>query len=118
MTDYPTVKDILDSLNRLSPPQIADYLRDKGIRGVPLDPASCPIARWVRANTPDRPKNVWAYPVSGVRVDYVLSTDLDAILDTDTINETPLNVKQFMIGFDYGSYPELVEEETDGDLNV
>ena len=117
MTEGSTVKDILDRLNQLSPPQIADYLRDKGVRGVLMDPSSCPIARWVKENTIDRPKSVWAYPVSGVRVDYVLSTDLDAILETDMIDETPQNVREFMYGFDQCRYPELVEEETDGDTN-
>lgn len=113
MTEVSTVKDILDRLNHMTPSQIADYLREQGIKGVPVDPRSCPIARWVSVNTLDRPKNIWAYPVSGVRVDYVLSTDLDALLDTDVVDETPLNVQQFMFGFDEGRYPELIDEEKD-----
>jgi hypothetical protein len=99
MTEYtPTVPEVVDKLQALgSPRQIADFFASEGVLGWPGMRTACPLANYLRRETDV------AIAVGTTYITVVMSWPPDRIDTT----ETP--IQDFVMGFDFGQYPELIE---------
>jgi hypothetical protein len=86
-----------------SPEQVAETLRAKGIKGQPMQAHSCPIAKWLSAET-------------GAAVVTVDTGSCGVYLGfgpgRESVQATPPGaVDQFIVQFDDREYPDLVAED-------
>lgn len=86
-----------------TPSEIADTLLVSGFYGRINDLCACPLAKYLRAN------GVVFHSIDSDGVYGVVETDGEDEYDDDVIG-VPRAVMDFILDFDYGKYPALVEE--------
>jgi hypothetical protein len=89
-----TIQEYLDSLPK-SEEGLLSFLKEKGMKGLPIDPGCCPLARLFR--------------IQG----YTVLVDPDTILDMNDYNNPQLyklseGQGSFVVNFDCKKYPELI----------
>jgi hypothetical protein len=96
-------------LNRLgkfeTPDQLADYLRSEGIKGVPTDPKDCPMARLLNRG---REKSPYRYRMGAAFVRQARKNEGDEGRTVKSY-KVPDVVSRFVVRFDSGLYPDLME---------
>lgn len=88
-----STEEALAELGKLTPDEIAEKFRVEGIKGMPLDPDTCPVAVYLNASTG------LAHSV-GPRT-WRLSTNREYAA-------TPPSVSNFIIRMDGTYYPDLI----------
>jgi len=73
--------------------EVAQVLREKGIKGDPMIACSCPLANFLDQETGDM-------------VHFVTTTTIDRGMDWSTAIPEPL--RQFVLAFDRNGYPDLI----------
>lgn len=89
------IADVLAELGAKSSDEIVALFRGLGVRGVPRQSRSCPVARYLSNATGE---------ICLVGTDTAESIRLDA-----KRNDLPDSVQVFVSAFDEGRYPDLVE---------
>jgi hypothetical protein len=85
--------------------EIAKFLADQGIKGVPVDTYRCPVARYMRKLYPSA-TSIQAGPFA---IEVCMTEGLSFNLPIT------MHVAQFMNRFDLGYYPHLISERNDPD---
>lgn len=104
MTDK-TLQEVVDFVAAIgSPDKIAEYMREQGIKGRKMRSDSCIMARYLDKVYDHDLQFICAFPTSGFSI---LRNGSDVMEETWG---NPHNLADFMLEFDDGRYPELVEE--------
>lgn len=91
---------------------IANYLYRNGIKGIPNDASTCPIAQAIALDYPDHAITVSSVIVKIYKTKTIKNGDIQQF-----ITSTPA-MAQFIRGFDDSSYSELRELQIGEDSNV
>lgn len=98
-----TDTDVMNALKALgrSAHRVSKVLQQKGIKGIPVEPQSCPIALYLAQASDDEAESFF---VTGYHVLVKRSTG-------DSWLEIPDSCKQFIGKFDAGLYEELIIDD-------
>ena len=93
-----------------TPNDVAKRLKEGGFRGIRLHTEECPIARYLRARLEEALEIDASVSVTDREIEVsLLAANYDRI--GASISPIPKGVQDFVLAFDRGAYPELVEED-------
>lgn len=102
-----TLEEVVTQLGGMTPEEIAEHFRERGIKGAPTQATQCPVARYVRNEvTSAILASVW----DRITIT-VLENDEDRNWPIHEQVNTPESVRQFVTRFDSGEFEYLATEE-------